>query len=49
MIKTIKTPSLQDLDKILHGQMVDEAEEAVAHRHDDEGVDEAIINGLDDD
>lgn len=49
MTKDITTPTVQDLEKILHDKLVDEAEEAVAHQYDDEDIEEAIINGLDDD
>ena len=45
MTQDIKIPTLQDLEKILHDKLVEEAEEAVAHQHDDE----AIINRLDED
>ncbi len=46
MAQDIKIPSFKDLDKILHDKLVEEAEEALAHEHDNE---DAIINGLDED
>jgi hypothetical protein len=49
MAKEIKIPDFRDLDKMLRDKMIDEAEETLAHQHDDEDVDDAIINGLDDD
>lgn len=49
MTKDIKTPSLQDLEKIFYNKLAQKAEDALIHQHDDEDVDDAIINGLDDD
>lgn len=49
MAKDIKIPDFKDLDKILHNKIVEKAEDALAHQHDDEDVNESIINGLDDD
>ena len=49
MAKDIKLPDYSDLAKILHDKMVKEAEDALVHQHDDEDIDDAIINGLDDD
>ena len=48
MTQDIQIPNFKDLDKILHDKIVDGAEDA-AHQHDDEDIDDAIINGLDDD
>jgi hypothetical protein len=49
MTADIKIPSFQDLEKILHDKLVEKAEdELLAHQHDDEDLDDAIINGLDD-
>jgi len=48
MKQDIKIPDFKDLDKILHDKIVDKAEDALVHQHDDEDVDETIINGLDD-
>lgn len=49
MAKDIKFPDYSDLAKILHDKMIEEAEDALIHQHDDEDIDDAIINGLDDD
>jgi hypothetical protein len=49
MAKEIKIPDFRDLDKILHDKIIDEAEETLAHQHDDEDIGDAIINGLDND
>ncbi len=49
MTKDIKIPNFEDLDKILYNKIVEEAEYVIIHQHDDEDVDEAIINGLDED
>jgi hypothetical protein len=49
MAKDIKLPDYSDLAKILHEKMVEEAEYALIHQHDDEDIDDAVINGLDDD
>jgi hypothetical protein len=47
MIQNIKIPNFQDLEKILHDNLVEKAIDALANRHDDE--DDATINGLEDD
>ncbi len=44
----IKIPDFKDLDKILHDKLVEKAEDELAHQHDDQDVDDAIINGLED-
>ena len=49
MAKEIKIPNFQDLDKILYDKIVEEAEDSLIHQHDDEDVDDAIINELDED
>ena len=49
MAKDIKLHDYSNLAKILHNKMVEEAEDAVIHQHDGEDIDDAIINGLDDD
>ena len=49
MAKDIKFPNYKDLEKILHDKIVEEATDTLIHQHDNEGFDEAIINGLDDD
>ncbi len=50
MTQDIKIPEFKDLEKILHDKLVEKAEdELLAHRHDDVDLDDAIINGLDDD
>jgi hypothetical protein len=49
MVKDIKLHDYSNLAKILHDKMVEEAEDALIHQHDDEDIDDAIINGLDDD
>ena len=48
MTKDIKLPDYSDLAKILHDRIVEEAENELIHQHDDEDIDDAIINGLDD-
>ncbi len=48
-MKDIKLPDFKDLDKIFYDKLVEKAEDEFAHQHDDEDIDEAIINGLDDD
>jgi hypothetical protein len=48
MTADIKIPVFKDLEKILHDKLVEKAEdELLVHRHDDEDVDDTIINGLD--
>ncbi len=47
MVKNITIPSFKDLDKILHNKLVEKAEDELAHQHDNEDVEDAIINGLD--
>ena len=49
MAQDIKIPDFKDLEKILHHKIVEKAEDQLAHQHDDEDIDDAIINGLDDD
>ncbi len=49
MTKDIKIPDFKDLDKIMHDKIIEEIGNALIHQHDDEDVDDAIINGLDDD
>ncbi len=48
-MKDIKIPSFQDLDKILHDKRVEETVESLSSSTDDEDIDEAIFNGLEDD
>jgi hypothetical protein len=49
MVPDIRIPSFKDLDKILHDKLVEKVIDELAHRHDDEDVEDAIINGLDED
>jgi len=49
MVRDIKIAAFKDLDKILQDKLVEKAENVLAHQHDNEDIDEAIINGLDDD
>lgn len=49
MVQDIQIPDFKDLDKILHNKLVEKVEDEIAHQHDDEDINEAIINGLDDD
>jgi len=49
MTKGIKIPSLQDLERILYDKFAEEVEDVLIHQHDDEDIDDAIINGLDND
>ena len=46
MTQDIKIPNFQDLDKILHDKLVEKAIDELAYQHDDEDVEDAIINGL---
>ena len=46
MIQDIKIPDFKDLDKILHDKLVEKAIDELANQHDDEDIDNAIINGL---
>lgn len=47
MAQDIKIPYFKDLDKMLQDKLVEKAiDELLAHRHDDEDIDDAIINGL---
>lgn len=48
-MKNINIPNFKDLYKVLHDKMVDEVKEALAHQHAYEDINDAIINGLDDD
>ena len=42
MAQDIKIPNFKDLDKILHEKLVEKAEEALVHQHDDEDIEDAI-------
>jgi hypothetical protein len=47
MLQDIKILSFKDLAKILHYKLVEKAEDELTHQHDDEDVEDAIMNGLD--